>query len=91
MDMLDANEKKILVRLNEMSLDKNVIKGGALIVINLEDLGERFIVLQGEIRAGNDSKIVKNELSEILNKLVENKLVSVKDAIKLSKELILDI
>jgi hypothetical protein len=46
---------------------------------NLNELFERLKVLIGQIQAGNNSKKIKNELSDVAHHLYKNKCIKMKD------------
>jgi ribosomal protein S17E len=88
---LTPSEQKFMQKFNKdaMMNKKNDIVGGCL--CDLERLTQRFELLKGEMNAGNDSKKVKNEISGIINKLVQLGALKVKDAVRASKHLIADV
>jgi hypothetical protein len=56
---------------------------------NYQDLKTRMQLLIGELGANNDSKVIKNELSQILNCLLAKKLITSDQAIETTKKYIL--
>jgi len=57
---------------NENNNNESMIK----IISDPNELVNRLEILTGEISAGNDSNMVKNELSEVLDKLLEHKILT---------------
>lgn len=86
---LSPSEQKFLRKVNKDSMMDKDITGGSL--KDLERLTQRFEVLKGEMGAGNDNKDIKNEISKIINRLVQLGALTVEDAVRASKKLIEDV
>jgi hypothetical protein len=67
----------------------NNLSGGCL--DHVDELVKRYYILSGSIRGGNQHSEIKNELSGVINKLVQTKQLTVEDAIRASKELIANV
>jgi len=87
---LNAHEKKYIKDFLKASETGRSSTGGA-IMNDVEDVVHRYDLLVGEIRAGNDSRKVRNELSNIINELVKKGVLTVSKAIQITKQLIADI
>ena len=51
------------------------------------DLKNKYNILSGEIEAGNNSPKVKQDLTEVINKLVSKRLISKANAVEMLNEL----
>lgn len=88
---LSPAEQKYMIDLHNESRIKHIAVAGGGLVDDIKTLTHKFDVLVGEISAGNNSKEILNELSEIINGLVQKGVLSVKQAIAYSKKFIMDI
>jgi hypothetical protein len=86
---LTPSDQKFILKFNKNSGIPRKTKGGT--VESVSKITKRFDIVSGIIRAGNDHVDLKNELSLLINRLVDLKVLSVKDAIEASRELIADV
>jgi hypothetical protein len=64
-------------------LKYNILKSN----INIDFLKNRYMVLQGQVEAGNTSAIIKSELADVVNKLVTFNVIPLSDSLEMIKEL----
>ena len=77
---LKDKEKVILNNLIKLSgLSKQLNYRASKIEASTKDLKDRYNILTGELQAGNNSKIIKNQLIEVINQLVEHKVIKQED------------
>ena len=69
-------------------LSKQLNYRASKIEASTKDLKDRFNILTGELQAGNNSKIIKNQLIEVINQLVEHKVIKQEDSIEMISELL---
>lgn len=86
---LKPQEQKFIKKFQRDSRMDGDLVGGCL--DDLKTLTGRLDVLKGEMKAGNNNKEIKNQISDIINKLVQLGALTVKDAIKASKDLIINV
>ena len=55
--------------------------------MSTSDLKNKFNILSGEIEAGNNSPKVKQDLTEVINKLVAKRVISKANAVEMLNEL----
>lgn len=77
-------------------LDDLIIRAGLKKQLNFKpskmemstsDLKNKFNILSGEIEAGNNSPKVKQDLTEVINKLVAKRVISKANAVEMLNEL----
>jgi hypothetical protein len=85
---LDDNEKNLFNRIITASklgkqLKYNILKSN----INIDFLKNRYMILQGQIEAGNSSLIIKSEMVDVINQLVTYNLIPLSTSIDMLQEL----
>ncbi len=89
--VLKSVEKKYLIDFIKESQQHGVVLTGQGLFKNIKEIIQRFDILTGMIRAGNNSKKIVNELSSVINQLVQTGTISVEHAINVTKSLIANI
>ena len=56
-----------------------------------ENIIDTYMILSGEIQAGNDNVELQNQLSVVLNEMVDRKIISRTQGAQLTKLLIADV
>jgi hypothetical protein len=85
---LDDDDKDLFNRIITASklgkqLKYNILKSN----VNIDFLKNRYMILQGQIEAGNTSPIIKSELADVVNKLVTFNVIKLSDSLEMIKEL----
>jgi len=81
----------------ELTYLKRLIKDSKLQNIKYEendtkgDLKKQFELMTGVAGAGNDSKILKNQLSDLINKMVSRGMLTQKQGLEATKSYIVDV
>ena len=85
---LTDKEKDLLDNLiNSAGLKKQLNYKPSKTEMSTSDLKNKYNIFSGEIEAGNNSPKVKQELKEIINKLVEKRVISKANATEMLNEL----
>jgi len=86
---LTDKEKTILNNLIKLSgLSKQLNYRSSKLEASATDIKNRYNILAGEIEAGNTSKLIKSQLIEVINLLVEHKVIKQEESVEMISELL---